>query len=131
MKAAAWAIGIVTAVLVALMIAGSRLPADRGVGVATGGVPSDRITLLETSSCSPSNSEPQPPIERYRIESALNGVNQEAVCGLIGAPNRTSKAGEREYWYFERISRDPVTGKIDRSIQVVFELGIVSAINFH
>lgn len=53
-----------------------------------------------------------------------------AVIEAVGRPDRTQLSGRNEYWYYAGKTTDPVTSKIDRSAQVVFEDMCVVRVNF-
>lgn len=59
-------------------------------------------------------------------------ASREEVRLVFGTPYSTSLTGDQEYWYYSSISRDPVTGRRDRSVQFVIDVnkGRVVAINF-
>lgn len=67
---------------------------------------------------------------RGEFKRRIMGRCESVVIELVGRPDRTQTAGDREYWYFRGRTIDSVTGNIDRSAQVVFETGCVTGVNF-
>lgn len=59
-------------------------------------------------------------------------ASRDELRSVFGTPYNTSLTGDREYWYYRDVSRDPVTGRRDRSVQFVIDVdqGKVIAINF-
>jgi hypothetical protein len=54
----------------------------------------------------------------------------EWVESELGKPARTSDSGPLIKWYYDRISHDPVTEKVDQSITVWFRNGVVTSVTF-
>ena len=69
---------------------------------------------------------------RYELKQKITGLSGAFVIQELGNPESTSESGETEYWYYSQISIDQVTGKLDSSIQLVFDSQSkqVSGINF-
>jgi outer membrane protein assembly factor BamE (lipoprotein component of BamABCDE complex) len=68
---------------------------------------------------------------REEFERLVIGKTKDEVIKAVGRPDRTSKQAEgTEYWYYSDVIRDPITGKLDRQVQVVFEDGLPVRINF-
>lgn len=79
--------------------------------------------------------EPAPPAVMTRDEFIAKcrvGDGYVQCQNAVGRPDRTQGGtSSTEYWYFDRRTRDPVTGKTDHNAQVVIERGWVRAINFY
>jgi outer membrane protein assembly factor BamE (lipoprotein component of BamABCDE complex) len=67
---------------------------------------------------------------REEFRKLIDGRTQDEVLKLIGKPRRTSEVGPYQYWHYDGVTRDVVTGKLDRNVQLVFEGGRVVRMNF-
>lgn len=68
---------------------------------------------------------------RDEFRAALIGKTEDEVLSLVGRPASTQDTRGGVYWYYRDRTRDPVTGRVDRRVQVVFRNGVVDAVNFH
>jgi hypothetical protein len=67
---------------------------------------------------------------RDDFKSAILLKTPDQVIAAVGRPDTTQQAGTTEYWNYHHSTKDPVTGKVDNSAQVVIENGIVQIVNF-
>ena len=98
--------------------------------------PSEESSVSEQTSFE--NTEVVEPLKSYtrdEFSKLAMGQSKESVLTIIGKPETTSQSSDSEYWYYHGKTIDPITGKIDYSIQLVFEVSggysIVKAINFN
>lgn len=71
------------------------------------------------------------PVTREEFKKAVEGKTPDEVVEAVGKPDQTSESGGRKYWYYDRRTTDPTTGKTDARAQVVFgEDGRVRSVNF-
>ncbi len=79
--------------------------------------------------------EPSKIYTRDEFTKLAIGQSKESVLSVIGKPETTSLSSDSEYWYYQGKTIDPITGKSDYSIQLVFEVSggysIVKSINFN
>jgi hypothetical protein len=79
----------------------------------------------------PPRPEPEPPIySRDEFKDLLMGKTAGEVIAAVGEPFRTSEDSDTAYWHYRRRTRDPITGKIDSDVQVVFRDERVVAVNY-
>jgi hypothetical protein len=74
------------------------------------------------------------PMTRDEFKRAVMGENYYVVINLaskIGEPDSSQEAGKTKYLYYSGKSVDPITGKPDRLIQVVFYDGFCNGVNFY
>lgn len=89
------------------------------------------IALNSSAGCSPSRTSIPAPLDRDDFERQMRGRHRTDVCSEFGAPSTTQRIGGRDYWYYSGITRDAMTGRVDSSVQVVFDdYGAVSSVNF-
>lgn len=67
---------------------------------------------------------------REEFKAAVTGKTAEEVLRAVGKPDRTSEHLGRQYWYYERASRDTITDKVDVEAQVTFEDGVALSVSF-
>jgi outer membrane protein assembly factor BamE (lipoprotein component of BamABCDE complex) len=68
---------------------------------------------------------------RDEFRTKIMGKTADEVIALIGKPDTTQDhGGGDQNWYYDHVSRDPVNGKTDTSVQVIFENGRVVKVNF-
>lgn len=60
----------------------------------------------------------------------LQGSHSEVLLKKFGRPYRTSLHGDTELWYYDGISQDPISGKVDRSTQFVIKERWIESVNF-
>jgi len=53
------------------------------------------------------------------FERLVEGKNGPAVIKAVGNPHKIQKIGGDEYWYYDNVATDPITGKA-ASAQLVF-----------
>lgn len=63
----------------------------------------------------------------------VDGKSEDEVLKLVGRPDKTQEPDRigRSFWYYNHITRDTISGKLDSSVQVVFQNGVVDTVNFH
>jgi outer membrane protein assembly factor BamE (lipoprotein component of BamABCDE complex) len=57
--------------------------------------------------------------DRPEFEKLVKGKNKSQILNLLGKPEKTD-VGESGTWYYDRITREPVTGKVDESTRIWF-----------
>lgn len=69
---------------------------------------------------------------RDEFKRLVVGKGPDEVQKAIGKPytTRESTNSQLKYWHYSRVSKDPVTGKLDVDIQVVFRDGLVTGVNY-
>jgi len=68
--------------------------------------------------------------DRADLETLVKGKTKQEVLGLLGKPSTTS-GGEFDSWVYHDIARDPITGKTDWFVTIVFGRdGIVSRVHY-
>lgn len=82
------------------------------------------LALLALYSCTPQQdgyNATKKTYSREEIKQKIIGLTAAFVTQELGKPDSTSEVGDIEYWYYSQISVDQVTGKLDNSIQLVFD----------
>jgi outer membrane protein assembly factor BamE (lipoprotein component of BamABCDE complex) len=67
---------------------------------------------------------------REEFRKLVDGKTTDEVKATFGVPVRTTDNGDDVYWYYENLTTDPVTGKVDSSAQVVFRGGKAIRVNY-
>jgi hypothetical protein len=67
---------------------------------------------------------------RDEFRALVLGRTRDQVIEAVGKPDKTQDADGDIYWYYQKRTVDPVTGKVDRSVQVVFLSGVVRSVNY-
>lgn len=57
---------------------------------------------------------------REELEKILAGKDRDQVLEIMGRPDRTYETSDGENWSYDRVARDPVSGKIDSFSTVRF-----------
>lgn len=70
------------------------------------------------------------PAPRDLFSDDAKNADKAELCRLYGVPDSTSTSGDTEFWYYRGATRDPLTGKVDSSTQVVIRNGKVDQVNF-
>ena len=58
------------------------------------------------------------------------GMSVQEVIAAVGTPDSTADSGELKWWYYKQKTVDPITGKVDSSIQVCFKNGKYYTTNY-
>ena len=75
--------------------------------------------------------ERRPPAHsRGEFAALLTGKTEPEVLKSVGKPDGASEDSEATYWHYRNRTRDPVTNLTDSDVQVVFEKGRVTALNY-
>lgn len=74
--------------------------------------------------------------DREEFRDLLLGKSPDEVLAAVGRPESTQDTrhafvGHQQNWYYRNVTRDPVTGEVDRSVQVNFRNGVVVSVNFY
>ena len=69
-------------------------------------------------------------LTRQEFRNLVMGRTFNEVKKAVGAPDSTQTLMNMEFWNYSRKTKDEATGKLDLQIQVVFEDGVVTAVNF-
>jgi outer membrane protein assembly factor BamE (lipoprotein component of BamABCDE complex) len=92
------------------------------------------VALFTLCSCTPqqNSSDTKKTYTREEFKQKFTGLSGAFVIQELGNPDSTSEAGDTEYWYYRQVSVDQITGKLDNSVQLVFDPQSkqVSNINF-
>jgi hypothetical protein len=78
----------------------------------------------------PSPGAEQPVYSRDEFTDLLMGKTGGEVIEAVGEPFRTSEDSDSAYWHYRHRTRDPITGKLDSDVQVVFRKERVVAVNY-
>jgi hypothetical protein len=65
---------------------------------------------------------------RFRVDWVYR--TRQKVIDEIGRPDYTQDLGGYEYWYYNRRTKDPNTGKVDDFVQVGFDGDRVRSVSF-
>lgn len=69
-------------------------------------------------------------LQAGRFEKPVLGKNNDQVLQLLGRPLRTQAiSGAGEFWYYGRLTYDPITGETDTAVQIVFQENSVKDVN--
>lgn len=132
-----WAVLLIVIVPIVVVCGGGAAVAyvfARNVGAAVNDVMTSAKRQEEPRPTVAGRSWPVEP-ERKRYTRAeftklVVGKTQAEVIQAVGKPDSTSESGGRVWWYYSNTTTDPITGKTDQSIQLVFEDGKVSEVNY-
>lgn len=68
---------------------------------------------------------------REEFRSLVMGKTPDEVTKVLGKPVSTSDKGDGQpTWYYENLSRDPASGRLDSWIAVRFANGVVVSVSF-
>jgi hypothetical protein len=67
---------------------------------------------------------------RDDFASSVLGKTEAEVLDAVGKPDATSEDNEATYWHYRKRTKDLSTGRIDSDVQVVFQNGTVTALNY-
>lgn len=96
-----------------------------GIGVALG------FAVLVFMGWVESRGTPDPAAAVPRAEVlSMRGAHTDRLMEKFGRPRHTSSSGNTEYWYYDGISRDTISGNVDNSTQFVIRDHFVESINF-
>jgi hypothetical protein len=71
-------------------------------------------------------------LPRDQFRAVINGRTKQQVIDALGKPDQTQdQEGLGELWYYNNTAVDPVTGKKTAIVQIVFENGTVTTVNFN
>lgn len=71
-------------------------------------------------------------LPRDQFRAVINGRTKQQVLDALGKPDQTQdQEGLGELWYYNNAAIDPVTGKKTAIVQIVFENGTVTTVNFN
>ncbi|USE79014.1 hypothetical protein NDR89_20470 [Cupriavidus gilardii] len=101
---------------------------DIALGVAASIVVIAVIFSLGGGSGSPGDSAHQ---VRTRADvQQMVGWSTAGLLSVLGKPERTSAYGDTELWYYEGLTQDTVTGKVDRTTQFIIRDSVVTQVSF-
>lgn len=80
---------------------------------------------------SPSVAEQTPKYTRDELKKMVENLGRDEVMTALGKPSQTQELGDMKIWYYGGISQDPDTGNADSMVQITFQDGKVSMVNFH
>lgn len=67
---------------------------------------------------------------REEFRKLVVGLTPDEVIAKVGRPYATQDSGSEPMWYYNGLARDPVSGKVDTFIQVIFKDGKVDRVNY-
>jgi hypothetical protein len=67
---------------------------------------------------------------RDDFTASVLGKSEDQVIEAVGKPDLTSEDAQATYWHYRSRTKNPMTGRIDSDVQVVFERGQVVALNY-
>jgi len=71
-------------------------------------------------------------LPRDQFRSLVTGKTEQQVLDALGKPDQTQdQEGLGKLWYYNNAAVDPVTGKKTAVVQIVFESGAVTMVNFN
>jgi outer membrane murein-binding lipoprotein Lpp len=70
------------------------------------------------------------PVTHEEFKAKVTGLTAEQLSNYAGKPLGSSSNGPREYWDYDGITYDSVTGKADRKVQVLLTNGRVAGVIF-
>jgi len=71
-------------------------------------------------------------LPREQFRAVINGRTKQQVLDALGKPDQTQdQEGLGELWYYNNAGVDPVTGKKTALVQIVFENGTATTVNFN
>jgi outer membrane murein-binding lipoprotein Lpp len=70
------------------------------------------------------------PVTHEEFKAKVTGMTAEQLANYAGKPLDSSTNGPREYWDYDGITYDSVTGKSDRRVQVLLTNGRVAGVIF-
>tara|TARA_B100000035_G_C20623662_1_gene389191 strand:+ start:225 stop:509 length:285 start_codon:yes stop_codon:yes gene_type:complete len=70
-------------------------------------------------------------MSRDELKKTINKKSKEEVIEILGKPDQAQSLGSMETWYYTGISYDPLTETTDNMVQIAFENGRVTMINFY
>ena len=85
---------------------------------------------LEPNPAEPAVPMAKIPVAQEEFKRAVIGMTPEQLVRYVGKPLGTSSDGARQYWDYDAITYDSVTGKSDRRAQVLFMNGRVDGVIF-
>jgi len=71
-------------------------------------------------------------LPREQFRSLVSGKTEQQVLDALGKPDDTQdQEGLGKLWYYRNVAPDPTTGKKTTQVQLVFEGGAVTSVNFN
>ena len=71
-------------------------------------------------------------LPRDQFRALVTGKTEQQVLDALGKPDDTQdQEGLGKLWYYRNVAVDPVTGKKTAQVQLVFEGGVVTSVNFN
>lgn len=70
---------------------------------------------------------------RYAFTNRVSNQAEQDLITLIGKPDSTQESGRggNKYWYYNRRTTDPVSGKQDAVVQIIIENGKVKNVHYY
>lgn len=68
--------------------------------------------------------------DRAKFRGLVLGRTPDQVRAAVGKPDRMVESGTAVFWYYEGRTVNPTTGKPDKKVQVVFQYGQVTEIDY-
>lgn len=71
-------------------------------------------------------------MSREEFQQAVVGKSLDQVIANVGRPviTQMDNGGRKQRWYYDRVTRDSITGKVDGRVQLIIENGMVEKVNF-
>jgi len=77
---------------------------------------------------------PQPTVAtptRDQFRAQVMGLDRDAVVAKIGRPKRTyERSANSQAWVYYWMNMDPISGKLDSSVTLTFQSGVVKDVEF-
>ncbi len=71
-------------------------------------------------------------LPREQFRALVSGKTEQQVLDALGKPDETQdQEGLGKLWYYRNVAVDPVTGKKTAQVQLVFEGGAITSVNFN
>jgi hypothetical protein len=70
-------------------------------------------------------------LTRDQLRTLVSDMTEQQVIDTLGKPDETTdQGGVAKFWYYRDVAVDPVTGKRNAQVQIMFERGTVKTVNF-
>ena len=67
---------------------------------------------------------------REEFKQLVVGKDEAEVIGLLGRPGYTGETSEFSTWHYDKVSTDPISGKVDYTTTLWFYRGKVTKVTF-
>lgn len=70
-------------------------------------------------------------LPRDQFRALVVGRSMDEVLRALGMPADTQDQEVGQFWYYQNVAPDPVTGKSAAQVQIIFEGGTATTVNFN